>query len=56
MESKSTWDDFDQLQADLVTSLTEGRVKTTMLPVENVVSLDKAKADVLAYVLDHEAG
>ncbi len=44
--------DYDQLQADLQEALPEGGMETALKQVEGKISLDDARADVLAYVHD----
>jgi predicted ATPase/transcriptional regulator with XRE-family HTH domain len=48
--------DYDQLQSDLQAALPEWQLENAMMQQDEMVSLDEANADVLAFVQEHEAG
>lgn len=56
IEHKRIQDDFDQLQTDLQKALPEGQMEAAMKKVSIKDSLDKARADVITYVQEHETG
>jgi tetratricopeptide (TPR) repeat protein len=56
VEYKRIQEDFDQLQAELQAALPEGQMEAAIKHLGGEDSLDKARADVITYVQEHEAG